>query len=280
MSPVDDTTRSHGESAAFARIPARRDLASDLLALAVWVLPAGRREWGEAMTAELACLEARAERRSFAASCLWAAVGAEQLVRLTKYLAFVAATIALLAVGGVTEAVGVEIVLVGLIAPLVVWRLGRRDGALGTVAPTRTARWGRRIALILAAVGLALAVGFLSSVVPPEGTPVLVVALAALVAVLAGYVALGYGLTAAASRAWPATLLTSGVCGAMSGLAWCVLMPFNQGWPCPVDGQPRRRWPLWRWACRRARRSWSSAAAATLGRACLPVPEAVPLPVC
>jgi hypothetical protein len=51
-----------------------RDPAGWLLALAVWLLPAERGEWGRAMSAELSHIDRPLSRWRFAAGCLRAAL--------------------------------------------------------------------------------------------------------------------------------------------------------------------------------------------------------------
>src|SRR5258705_13047071 len=80
---------------------------------------------------------------------------------------------------------------------------------------------------------MGVAAGFLSSLVPAEGQPVLVLALAVLILVLAGYCGVAYTLTATRSRVGPATLVVTGAAGVTAGLAWSVLMPFNASLAVP-----------------------------------------------
>jgi WD40 repeat protein len=205
-----------------------QDSAGRVIGAAVWLMPPGRRDWGEAMRAELACLSAPAERRDFAFGCLRAVVASCVLTAVVKYVAFVSATIAFAVVSGMTGAIRTEIVLCGLLAPLVLWRVGRGDGGRGAVGASRVVRACRGAHLLLAALGLGAAAGFLASVVPPEGTPVVVAALALLMAVLAGHVAIGLVLTSAASRARTLTAALATGFGVACGVGWCVVMPFNR----------------------------------------------------
>lgn len=205
-----------------------QDSTGRVLGAAVRLLPPGRRDWGEAMRAELACLGTPAERRDFTLGCLRAVFASYALTAAVRYALVVAGTVAFTAASGMTGAIRAEIVLCGLLVPLVLWRLGRGDGGLGTVGASRAARAGRRVQLLLAALGLAGAAGFLAGVVPPEGVPVVVVALVVLMVVLAGHVSIGLALTSAASRARPATAALSTAFGLACGAGWCVVMPFNR----------------------------------------------------
>src|SRR5690349_25113524 len=58
-----------------------QDRPARLLGAAVRVMPAGRRDWGRAMQAELAAIEDRSDRRRFAWSCLRAATVRFHLLR-------------------------------------------------------------------------------------------------------------------------------------------------------------------------------------------------------
>lgn len=104
-----------------------------------------------------------------------------------------------------------------------------RDTAGRVIGTTsRVVRTCRRVQLLLAALGLAGAASFLASAVPPEGTPVAVIALVLLMAALAGHVSIGLALTSAASPARETTAALSTAFGLVGGVAWCVIMPFNR----------------------------------------------------
>jgi WD40 repeat protein len=211
--------------------------AGGLLALAVWLLPAGRQEWGQAMQAELAAIVATPARWSFAAGCLRAAVWPGQLVRVARYAAVVVAAVALAAVSGITGVFRAEVIGLGLLAPPVLWGLGRRDGALGTVGPARAARVGRSACLAVVAVCVVVAVDNMAFTMPREGAGAdpadAAFGLALVLALLSGYTALALAMTSAASDVPAVTLVASGGFGAGAGLAWCALMPFNQPLSAP-----------------------------------------------
>ena len=76
--------------------PAGPDWPARLLAGAVRVLPAGRRDWGSAMQAELAAVPGRPDRWSFAWGCVSAAAVQFHLLRAALHLLVVLATLATL----------------------------------------------------------------------------------------------------------------------------------------------------------------------------------------
>src|SRR5689334_8240102 len=102
----------------------RRDGADRLLAVAAWLLPPARREWGRAMRAELTASASPRARWAFAAGCLRAAVWPDQLGRVAQYAVVVAGAVAVATVSGATGAFRVEVIGLGLLAPMAVWRLG------------------------------------------------------------------------------------------------------------------------------------------------------------
>jgi hypothetical protein len=108
-----------------------------LLAAAAATLPAGRQDWGPAMTAELASVQGRPARWRFAAGCARAAVfppgGDRVAVGVTGALAVAATAAAALAAGAALPAGRVFgptfVGLVGGLATLTVARSGRVPGA-------------------------------------------------------------------------------------------------------------------------------------------------------
>ncbi|WP_157437104.1 hypothetical protein [Actinoplanes subtropicus] len=138
-----------------------RDGPARLLGAAVRVLPAGRRDWGRAMQAELAAIEDPADRRGFAWGCLRAAAVEFHLLRGALHV------LAVLAVAGTLVAWAATVnepplawmlsTVVSLLA-VVCWA-ARKAGMLG---PTDdgVAAWllrggGYLIAVAVAAVALA-----------------------------------------------------------------------------------------------------------------------------
>ena len=193
------------------------------------------------MRAELAGLTVLADRRRFAVGCLAAILWPGQLLRLAVYVAVVAAAVVAKSVSQVSGPVRVEVVLLAVAAPLVIWRVGNRAGRLSIVGAGRAARYGRGSCLVLMAAGVVVAAGFLSGVVPREHAPVVVVAVAALGVVLSGYCWLAFAMTAAGYAAGTRTLLATGGSGAAAGAAWCALMPFNTSADPDALGRVRPR---------------------------------------
>ena len=76
--------------------PKDRDRPALLLAAATRVLPAGHRDWGRAMEAELASITDRPDRWSFARGCVWAASAEFHLLRGLLHLVAVLGTLATL----------------------------------------------------------------------------------------------------------------------------------------------------------------------------------------
>jgi WD40 repeat protein len=214
-----------------------RDGARALLAVAVWLLPAGRREWGQAMRAELACISSASARWGFAVGCLRAAVWPGQLMRAGRYAVVVAGAVGLATLSRITGVFRVEVIGLGLVAPPVLGRLGRGAGLLGAVGASRAARAGRYICLVVVAACLVVAVENMAFTMPREGAGAdpfgAAFGLAIVVVFLIGFTALGLAVTSAASGVATVTLAAGGGFGASAGLAWCVLMPFNQTLSAP-----------------------------------------------
>jgi hypothetical protein len=140
-----------------------RDPAEWLVAAAVALLPARRREWGRAMQAELAGIEAGGERRRFALGCLRVVATQPAVLRGAGYPLLMAGV--LVAVIGWTSTIGYAPLRWGLVAGVLLlvtvsW-LGRRPGMFGPVGDGWAARLVRAGGYLL--VG-AMAVGFFGSV--------------------------------------------------------------------------------------------------------------------
>jgi hypothetical protein len=76
--------------------PADQDWPARVLAVASRVMPAGRRDWGAAMQAELAAIAEPPDRRSFARGCVRAAAAQFHLLRGAVHLLVVLGTLATL----------------------------------------------------------------------------------------------------------------------------------------------------------------------------------------
>jgi hypothetical protein len=198
----------------------------------VWLLPPGQRDWGRAMRAELAAIASPTVRRAFATGCLRAVMWPGQVGRAAGYAAIVAATLALATLSGAAGAFRVELIGLGLLAPVGLWRLGHRDAALGAVGAGRTARVARRACLAVLAGCLVVGIGTISFTLPRYGggasSTGAAMGLTLVAGFLAVYTGLGLAVTSRAAAVPAVTLAAGGGFGAAAGLAWCVLMPFNQ----------------------------------------------------
>jgi len=187
------------------------DSAGRLLAAAVWLLPPEHQEWGRAMRAELAALPSGSARWAFAAGCLRATGWPGPIVR---YLLSVAAAVALALLTGTGGAVRVEVIGLGLLVPPALGRLGRRDALVGAVGPTRAARVARRGLLAVLAGCVVVGLGTVVVTLPRAGSGTdgygAVAGLTLVVAVLAGYTALGFAATSATATVPGATLAAAG----------------------------------------------------------------------
>src|SRR6185503_18047839 len=136
------------------RQSARHDGPTLLLATVVHLLPAPRRDWGRAMTAELDGVVGRRDRWSFAVGC--AATVVRQFTVL-RSLVYTAGTVA--AVAGVvvwSDGVRYQPLRWGMVALVValagVITLGRVPGPLGPVARNTSARLLRGAGAVVVAV--------------------------------------------------------------------------------------------------------------------------------
>ncbi|MFC6082508.1 hypothetical protein [Sphaerisporangium aureirubrum] len=212
----------------------RADWAARLLALAVLLLPARRREWGQAMRAELVQIEPAPARRRFALSCLRVSLAQPQLLAAAAYhlvtLGAIGAVIAW--TDGLTYA-PLRAGLIALVTALAAlsW-LARRPGLLGPVHPGRAARLFRAGGFVLVGAVTLLVVQSLRVAsaglaekaevgVPILGT-VLVVHTMAFAAV-----------TARRSPASSRALVVGGACGVAAALE--CLVPIVLRPPVPVS---------------------------------------------
>jgi WD40 repeat protein len=140
--------------------------------------------------------------------------------------------IVVLVLAVVTDAFWAEVAGLGLAAPVAVGRLGGRDGTVGAVAPTRSARVSRGLFLAVVGVCLAVGVGTIAVTLPRYGGAVTSAGATAGLTLLAGFLAaytvLGLAVTSRTAANSVATLRAGAGFGAAAGVAWCALMPFNQ----------------------------------------------------
>jgi WD40 repeat protein len=204
-----------------------------VLAVALWLLPPRRVEWGQAMRAEYAHLASAAVRQRFAWGCLRVALGPGQILRLLRYALVMAAAVELVRFIGVTGAMRIELLGLGLLAPPTLLWLERAHPRLGVAGPGRAASFARGVLLGVVALCVAVAAVTIAVTMPAEGADDnggagKALGLALVVLLLTGYAAAGLSLTSAQTQLPTAGLVTVSVLGVMAGLGWCLLMPFNQ----------------------------------------------------
>jgi WD40 repeat protein len=153
------------------------------------------------------------------------------------YATVVAVAVGLAALSRTSGVFRVEVVGLGLVAPVVLWRVSRRDAMVGAVGPTRAARVGRGVCLAVLAGCVVVGIETIAFTLPREGAGTnpagATMGLTVLVGLLAVYTALGLAATSARAGMPAVTLAAGGGFGGAAGLAWCVLMPFNQTWSVP-----------------------------------------------
>jgi hypothetical protein len=205
-----------------------------LLAVVVRLLPAGRRDWGRALRAELDGVVPRGERWAFAVG------GATTVVRqfaVLKSLAYTMITVAIVAAaavwsGSIGDAplrwpvMGVVLALAGVTS------MGRLRGPLGPVRRDKTARLVRGAGFVVVAVAAA---GFLSYAPGwdnlEEARAMVPVIGATLVCWLAGLIAVTADRSVAADR----TLRWGALSGVAAAVVWLAnvfalgRVPFDNG---------------------------------------------------
>lgn len=202
------------------------DVAGRLLALAIWLLPAHRREWGRAMQAELDHLDESAARRRFALGCLRVAFGRRATFRaiLLVALSLTVLGVALVWASGIADpGVRAEAMVLVLILALCSG-LGLGIGWFGPVAEGRSAHWVRGVGY--ATVGT-IALFFIGSNRFPLGEPHADPAgwwIAALA--VTSYLVTTMVTTARISPMHVAALTRSSVVGCGVASAWWIAMLF------------------------------------------------------
>ncbi|GAA0744491.1 hypothetical protein Drose_25320 [Dactylosporangium roseum] len=198
----------------------RRDTAARLLATAVRLLPAPRREWGEAMLAELDSIEPRQDRRRFTAGCVGVVVTRPAVWRRAGYALLPAALVGYVVhwsawIGWAPRRWSVVAFAAAL---AVVAELGL-IGPLGPVALSRTVRFTRAVAYLLVGALAVEATWFLAHQTNTDlgGAPVLAV-------MFAGYLAGALAMTGHRSPAAPRTLLAGLAGGAAIAAAWTAVV--------------------------------------------------------
>lgn len=216
------------------------DAATRILGVAVALFPPDRREWGQAMRAELAALEGTAARRRFALGCLRAAVTRPSTLRALGYPALMLGALA----GAVwwSSTIGYQplrwAVLVAAAVLLAVAWWGRRPGALGPVSQGRVPRLVRAFGcMLVCAFALASAASVASNSNPGEQAAVGVPVYAT---VSAGYLLAFLAVTARATAqrdAVPARILAIGVgIGGAAAAIWAAVLATAR--PMPTATAP------------------------------------------
>jgi hypothetical protein len=216
------------------------DLPGRLLGTTLRLLPAGHRDWGTAMQAELTAVEGRRDRWSFARGCLRTLATQFHLLRAAVHLAVVLVTLGTVFVWAATMdyrplAWPLDVVVSALAA--VCWQ-ARRSAMLGPVGDGTMARLLRAGGYLLA--GAIAALGLLHA--HPGTAAEAEAGIGPLVAgvSVACYV-LGLVLVCARqSAATTRTLLTASGCGVIAALTWLLAVavappiPPSTGWALAV----------------------------------------------
>lgn len=205
-------------------------VAGRLLSWAVRLLPAGRREWGQAMQAELAEIEAAAARRRFALGCIRVVLAQPALISQVGSPVLVAGVLAVavaLASGITYPALRGALIALAVILVVCSW-LGRRFGPVGAGRAARVVRAGG-YAIIGAQVLLIInAFRAWPTANPHEatttGVPVYTV-------VMTIYTVALLSMTGRRSPIGMRTLAISAVLGLAAALAWFVPILFQPALP-------------------------------------------------
>jgi hypothetical protein len=195
-----------------------------VLAAAVRLLPAGRRDWGRALQAELAAVTDPAERRSFARGGVRALAGPAHVLRGTLHLVTVVGTTGMLlawaaTVGDPPQTWTLYLMIVVLSA--VCWT-ARRAGMLGPAGDGRPAGLLRAGGYLIAAGVVALAAGRAHPATLEEadaGAGVLVLGTVAVSFVVGTAV-----VTAKRSAATARVLVIGAGCGLAATAGWLVVV--------------------------------------------------------
>lgn len=230
--------------------PSGPDLPGRVLAAAVRVLPADRRDWGAALRAELATVTARSDRWGYARAAVRVALTRNPALRAVLHAAAVLATLATVFAWAATVDYppllwGLDVVAAVLAA--VCWQARRAAllGPVGNVGPSVGASVGTALLLrvggyLTAAAIAAVAVAHLhpaTSADADDGTGTLVFAVAGAAYVL--------GVATVAARRSAATrrvLVTGAGCGLAAAAAWLATtvlappIPPTTGWALTLCG--------------------------------------------
>ena len=209
--------------------PAGRDPAGWLLDVAVRLLPAGRRDWGQAMRAEFACIATSPERWRFALGCARVALWQGPAWRVVGCLAAQGAAVALALTSGIGGLFRAEVLALVVVAPPLLWRIGRGSGGL-RLGPSRAARTGRWVGYALIGSCVLVAVGFIAADVESrsDGPGAAALWLGVVLLALTVHTRDVLAVTSAESSVSPAVMPWGAGFGAGAGVAAWALLPFGQ----------------------------------------------------
>jgi WD40 repeat protein len=209
--------------------PAGRDPAGWLLDVAVRLLPARRREWGQAMRADFACIATTPERWRFALGCARVALWQGPVWRVVACLAAQGAAVALAMTSGIGGLFRAEVLALVLVAPPLLWRIGRGPGGL-RLGPSPAARAGRWVGYGLIGSCALVAVGFIAADIESrsDGPGAAAMWLGVVLLALAVHTRDVLAVTSAESRVSSAGMTSGAGFGAGAGVAAWALLPFGQ----------------------------------------------------
>jgi hypothetical protein len=222
----------------------KRTLADRYLAAVIRLLPATRRQWGQAMRAELATIASPSERWRFALSCTRVALLPTAGTRsAARSLAAVGAAIAVLAAEVLLAGTIGQTIPLLLALALLAW-LARRPGSFGPVRPDGLSRALRSGGFVLAATcvlalvtadGISDPVGLVQPDSPRWGS--------AFALVLTLFVGLVLALTARGARSGSTGLAAGALAGLASGVAAFLVLPLERiGEPLAAGLPARGTW--------------------------------------
>ncbi|MEV8633502.1 hypothetical protein AB0395_17765 [Streptosporangium sp. NPDC051023] len=214
--------------------PRRRGAAETLLALATWILPARRHDWGLAMRAEFLGLEGGRDRTRFALGCVRTALLQAVTRRAVGHLTGTAAAVALVLAGGIASpVVEAEVLSLVLVMASLAWLAGR-PGLFGPTGRSRAALLTRACGYVVAGTYLLVTVVDNRGpqiLEPGAGVPLGMVTFALYAAVL-------LAMTARDSAAGPVCLASGAGAGLVAGPACFMLVPFERVLPPLADSLP------------------------------------------
>ena len=210
--------------------PAGRDPAGWLLDVAVRLLPAGRRDWGQAMRADFASITTASERWRFALGCARVALWQGPVWRVVGCLTAQGVAVTLAMTSGIGGLFRAEVLALVLVAPPLLWRIGRGSGGL-RLGPSRAAHAGRWVGYGLIGSCALVAVGFIAADVESrrsDGPGASALWLGVVLLALAVHTRDVLAVTSAESKVSAAVMTSGAGFGAGAGVAAWALLPFGQ----------------------------------------------------